>query len=689
LHVGGSLLIAQSNRVNDEWYRNSYRKLFFDYHNYEAVLNLASQFNAERWAEQLEQAHVQAVSLHSYCSHGWRYYRKGTIGYIHPGLPEGLDIVDEVMKACHKRNIRVIAYFNVLGGEPMDQHHPDWILTNEKGEKSPGIVSLFSPYFNEFLLPLLEEFASNYKVDGVFFDYLRVDTPDDRYAKQKFVRDTGKPYPVSSESPSWSDYIHWLLEEGKRLRLEAFNALHRGNPDVLTCVNWSYSYLQPEIPPDNVGFLSLDIEPEDQVFETSFIAKNWVTLDKPFDIMNTAFLQWWGDWGVKPAETMNQECAASMANGGRTWIGYQIRPEYFVENALMDEFRKTFKFVMEREDLCNGMVPVPDIAILNSSAGLFTHGTTLHLYNEDLQSLRGAFKMLMESGLHFNILNEEVLLKNIDQYNVVILPDQRYISGELANALRRFVQNGGSVIATVLTATQDNTFKSTKEYLLGDLFGIKLDGLYIYDHSYILLKDERLKADVLDMAHQAYGECALIQATSAKVLADLWEPLLMKDGQYIHLSSPPGKYTGHPAITLNTYGKGKAVFLSNDIFYAYAHRSQWNLKNLFKNLLMTIDPKRLIEMNAPGVVEVVLARKDKSTQVHLVNHYREKALGGAATIVEHVLPVSDIDIKVRMGSAPASVTQQPEGIKLEWKFSDGYLSFRVPKLEIYSIVVIE
>jgi len=681
--------MAQSVSVNDEWYRNSYRKLFFDYHNYEAALNIASRFNAERWADQLEQAHVQAVSLHSYCNHGWRYYRKGTTGYIHPGLPEGLDIVDEVMKVCQNRNIRVIAYFNVHGGEPMDQYHPDWILTNEKGEKSQGVVSLFSPYFNEFLLPLLEEFARNYKVDGVFFDFLRADTPDDRHAKQKFVRDTDKAYPVSPENPSWNDYIHWLLEEGKRLRMEAFDALHRGNPDILTSVNWSYSYLQPEIPPDNVGFLSLDIEPEDQVFEASFIAKNWATLNKPFDIMNSAFLQWWGDWGIKPAETMKQECAATMANGGRTWIGYQIRPEYFVENALMDEFRKTFDFVMEREDLCNGMVPIPDIAILNSSSGLFTHGPTLHLYNEDLQSLRGAFKMLMESGLHFNFLNEEVLLKKLDQYNVVILPDQRYISKELADALRLFVGNGGSVIATALTGTQDNTFKSTEEYLLGDLFGIKLDGQYTYDHSYILLKDERLKKDVLDMAQQAYGQCALIGTTSAQVLADLWEPLLMKDGRYIHLSSPPGQYTGHPAITLNLYGKGRAVFLSNDIFYAYAHRSQWNLKNLFKNLLIIADPERLIEMDAPGVVEVVLAKKDNSTQVHLVNHYREKALGVANTIVEHVLPVTGIDIKVRMDTTPASVIQQPEGIKLKWKYSDGYVSFQVTNLEIYSIVVIE
>jgi hypothetical protein len=446
--------------------------------------------------------------------------------------------------------------------------------------------------------------------------------------------------------------------------------------------------MQPEIPPADVGFLSLDIEPQDQVFHASFIAKNWVTLNKPFDIMNSAFLQWWGDWGVKPAETMKQECAAAMANGGRTWIGYQIRPEYFVEEALMDEFRKTFEFVKEREEFCNGMVTIPNIAVLHSSAIHFTHDPTLAFYRSGLKSLRGVYKMLMESGHHFNILNEEVLLKNIDQYSVIILPDQRYIGPELTDALRCFVRNGGGLIGTVLTGTQDNEYRSTGKYLLGDVFGIELDGEYTFDHSYIDLKDERLKKDVLDMAQQAYGECALMHTGSARVLADLWEPLLMKDGRYIHLSSPPGRNTGHPAITLNRYGEGKAAFLSNDIFYAYAHRSQWNLKNLFRNLITIVNPEKLVEMEAPGNVELVLAEKGSIMQVHLVNHYREKSLGEAIKITEKVLPVYNIGIKVKFDSEPDSVIQQPEGVKLDWDYTDGYISFRIPRLEIYSIIVI-
>ncbi len=669
----------------DQWYRDSWRKLFFDFHTYEAAGNVTKNLDADEWARQLEQAHVQTVSLHALCMRGWLYYRKGEHGYIHPKLPEDTDMVGDILDACKKRGITTIAYFNVTGGEPVRRDHPEWLLTKENGEKRHK-VSLFSPYLEEMLLPILEEFAGNYDVNGLFFDFLYVNDPDDRHAKRKFCKDTGHEYPLSEDHPMWETYIGWLLKEGKRIRRDAINAVHRGNPDILVAINWSYTYRQPELPPEDLGFLSLDILPYDQVDEASFIAKNWVTLDKPFDIMNTAFLSWWGGWGVKPAEAMMQECGAIMANGGRTFPGYQIRPEFGVEPALMDQYKKTFEFVMAREELCEGANPVPYIAVLNSPAGHFTHGPDLYVPDE---SLRGAFNMLLQSGFHFNILDEKTLLKNMDRYKAVILPDQRYLGTELENALRGFVRDGGTLVAVSLTGSQDEDFKPAGEFGLEDVFGAKPVGKYGFDHSHIVIKEEKLKKDVLDMPQQTYGDCALLEATSAEVLADLREPLLMEDGNYVHRSSPPGKYTGHPAITLNRYGQGHAVFLGNDIFEAVMEYPQWNLTNMFRNLLNMTISEKLVEVNAPSVVEVVLTEKDGSRQVHLVNHFREKSARGTNKISEHVLPVYNIGVRVKTDKKPGSVTLMPGNQPLDFEYDGGTTGFTVPYLHIHSIAVIE
>ncbi len=58
-------------------------------------------------------------------------------------------------------------------------------------------------------------------------------------------------------------------------------------------------------------------------------------------MMNSAFLQWWGDWGNKPAVAMQQEVAPVLARGGLTWIGFQMTHRFNVEPAIMAELGKT------------------------------------------------------------------------------------------------------------------------------------------------------------------------------------------------------------------------------------------------------------------------------------------------------------------------------------------------------------
>jgi hypothetical protein len=57
---------------------------------------------------------------------------------------------------------------------------------------------------------------------------------------------------------------------------------------------------------------------------------------------------------------------------------------------------------------------------------------------------------------------------------------------------------------------------------------------------------------------------------------------------------------------------------------------------------------------------------------------------------ENIIPVFNIDVKVKVDTPPSSVKLMPENQDLAWNASeDGLISIKVPKLEIYSIVVIE
>jgi len=679
--------VSQS-QTKEEWFLNTYRKLFFDYHTQSTAVEVAKGFDADWWADELVNHHVQAISLHSMCAYGWKYYRKGKYGWVHPNLPEDIDLVGEMVRACHERDIKVIGYFNVMGSEPIAEHHPEWLMVDKEGKRMETRVNLMSPYFEELLLPMLEEYTSNYNVDGIFFDFLRARISYDRFTQKKFKQATGKDLPKDSSNPDYEIFISWMLEEYKKMRQQVYDAVHRGRKRVLIAVNWLYTPRKPEVPPDDVGFLSLDVLPQDQVFEASYVAKYWVTLDKPFDIMNTAFLSWWRGWGVKPPASLKQECAATIANGGRTWIGYQYNAHYAVDPQLMDVYKQTFEFVKQREEYCKGAKSVPYIAVLHSTHGYFTHGPSLRA---DETRLKACTRMLLGSGFHFNIVNEATLLQSLDNYKLVILPDQRYLAPELVSALRKYVQKGGRIIASTRTGTQNASYESTGNFVLEDLLGVKPQNKsYPHDHCYINIIDDRLKKDLLDMPQQAFGDVVFVRPKGARKLAELWNVYTRGDGGYLPgEESPPEEDTGYPSLTVNDYGKGKAAYIAQDIFYAYNKRLQWNLKNLFRNLINVLIDDKLVEIEAPETVEVVLNQKDRNLYVNLINHYRNKRTGNSNNIAEEVIPVYDIKVKVKSEKPVNSITLVPENTMLEYQIKEGQVFFTIPKLHIHSIAVIK
>ena len=635
---------------------------------------LAENFNAEKWAEQLQEADVEGVSVIAKCGQGWRYYRKGEVGWIHPEMPDGLDMLGDQISACHKRGIKAIAYYHNFRSIKLEELHPEWRAINSSGV--PNGLCMYSPLAEDFIIPQVREIVRNYDIDGIFFDGTTLRMCYCDYCKKGFRRDTGFEIPLSKNEPQWLDYIKWVNKETTRLHKNLMDAVHDEKPEVLVSFNWAYTQSMPEIVPDDIGFLMCDIYPDDQLFTGNYLGKYWATLGKSFDIMNSAFLYWWGDWGIKPAVAMQQECATIMANGGKTWLGYMMPAQFGVEPAVMQEMGKTMKFVKEREEFCRNSVNVPYIAVLHSTHQLYTKEPTQQLDEKPFYSIHN---MLLKGGFHYNFLNEKTLLENLSDYKLVILPDQRYISGELAEALAKFVRNGGGLIASVFTGTEDEAYKSTGKFMLENTLGIKLEGKYPYTNGYMVINDRELKNNILDMPHQVWGEFTYVQPTTALKMADLYNVYMRRDSDYYQNgSSPIGKNTGYPFITVNQYGKGKAAYICGDIFNSYAFRNNWNLKKMFGNLVNMVLPETLISIDAPGNVEVVLRKQGNRMLIHLINLYGERSyyydeqpwrprITNTIAYAENIMPVYNIGVKVKVAKKPSSVKLMPENQILTWK----------------------
>ncbi len=317
--------------------------------------------------------------------------------YVHPQLPAGLDMLEAQTQALHQRGLRALGYYHTFGSEPVARDHPNWTMRDTKGNPSGGICML-SPLLEKHMLPHVEEIVSNYEVDAMFFDGTYPGVPCYCEAcKARFRKDVGAEIPKAEDDPVWSQYVAWYVEAFREVRERVSDTIHHVRPDLPVSYNWVYSLRQPEAAPRHVGSLMIDIFPEDQTFNASYEARYWVTLGRPFDIMNTAFLKWWGDWGVKPASALQQEVATIIANGGLTWIGYQMTHTFDVQPAVMGQLGKALEFVKEREHLLKEAEPIPYVAVLCSTRAGFAGGKAR--FAADEVALRGAHRLLLESGI--------------------------------------------------------------------------------------------------------------------------------------------------------------------------------------------------------------------------------------------------------------------------------------------------
>lgn len=111
---------------------------------------------------------------------------------------------------------------------------------------------------------------------------------------------------------------------------------------------------------------------------------------------------------------------------------------------------------------------------------------------------------------------------------------------------------------------------------------------------------------------------------------------------------------------------------------------------MFRNMVNMVIPDTLISIDAPDVVEVVLKKQGNRTLVHLINHNGERSLNNTIAYTENIVPIFNIGVMVKLNKLPSSVRLMPENQLLTWNKSDiGSISVIVPKLDIYSIVVIE
>jgi hypothetical protein len=143
-----------------------------------------------------------------------------------------------------------------------------------------------------------------------------------------------------------------------------------------------------------------------------------------------------------------------------------------------------------------------------------------------------------------------------------------------------------------------------------------------------------------------------------------------------------------PAASITALGKGRIAATYFSFSRGYLNQRSPPMRAFLDDLTHQLFPRPMAEIKGPADVDVSVNRVRGKLEVHLINtsgpHWdTEKPL------IDSIVPVGPLEIAIRPAVKPARMTLEPEGQSLAFDYRDGVARLTVPRLDIYSIIVVE
>lgn len=333
----------------------------------------------------------------------------------------------------------------------------------------------------------------------------------------------------------------------------------------------------------------------------------------------------------KPGILMNSSLQA-IAHGANSAQFFQIRQgrggfEKF-HGAVIDHYggedTRVFCEVAETGKLLETLAKVTDSEVKASVAVLYDMESRWAMENAKGPRNKGLFyydallksyQAFRKNGLNVDIVNVE---QPLERYRVIAVPMLYMFRAGIAEKLRDFVQNGGTLVMTYWSGIADETdlchLGGTPHGLM-DVLGLRseeIDGLNDEEVNHFLPAGEnalRLK-DSYVCSHL----CDLIRLEGAKAL----------------MTYADNFYKGYPALTVHEYGNGLAYYICADAeerFYNDLYRAIITRQHI--QPIMDVIPEGIeVSSRRGGEYEYIFVQNFTDEAVHIAIPDGAKILSG-------------------------------------------------------------
>jgi hypothetical protein len=629
----------------------------------------------------------------------------------------GRDVLREALESAHKEGLKFIARISIGIAEEWIYHwRPEWFVKDEEGkpilvgEPRPGNWGLLyqtcpnSPYQREEVaFKIYEELIDNYDIDGFFITFLGFPRACYcGYCREKYLKEMKKPLPINLARGSleWQEYVQWQ----EHCVIEVFQSItdivRKKRPELLITGEFgggSYTpydlcklcnVLSPNVT-DRVG----ELQPPRWIpsVQTKY-ARNVIGGIPPWSIIAPAPGLTWRHSSLPEGELLFW-LSQIPANGGHIWHALTGIPDTQKDKRLLRVISDVDKDFDKIRQYLKEVKPVSQIAVLESRQTLIRYAGSDSLENY-LSEVYGFYDALMAGHLQFTPIPDEQLTDEIlSKYKVLILPNSACLSKEQIDAIRRFVNNGGSIIGSFEVSLYDESGGRRGNFALSEEFGV----------DFIDTKVENLIASYMRIQDSTHPVVESFQDTeilpldtkllrvkshnNAKVILTYIPPFATKDG----VGAPPERatlpfpYTDIPLMLVLENNNSRNVYFATKIGTLL-----WKLKILDHRKLIISAVKWALgsdinlKTDAPSEVYVTMFETESHLLLNLVNGVGERPLG-------EIVPIHNITIEVRQSENThiESVYAVLSDRELGFQVKDNWTRFTIPELNYWEVIAIK
>ncbi len=644
----------------------------------------------------------------------------------------------EFVAACHAKEMKVILGLPPFPSVDLVRAHPDWrvhpddegsVLKVEPREDNLGTrVGCNQGPWGDYLVDLLAELMEDYDLDGYSFDgnyHPPLCFCPACKASYRTEKGADLPPKVDLRDVAYREYLVWRGEklEGHYRRMQ--ERLKGIKPDAVV-MSWTtnagrYGHLltSPRVMPTRMNLL-FDLPMQEWwLDETNFGA----SVAPSF---GAAYLR--GIMGGRPNASEPYLMSRGNPYGSDSFPRHERIARALLAvthgslppqaNWLPDEgasMAEVFGELDRRAEWLTDASPVPWAAMLVSEQTRQFHAFE-DIAERFLPNVFGVFRTAMEEHHPLDLINDwDLTPERLGRYRVLVLPGAAAMSDAQVEAVRRFVRDGGGLVATGETSLCDQLGRPRQDFALADVFGVSYRGhpaasaeRPALDENFRVAIDESYWRDRTGAARLTWGEHEIWSDSALKALVPrnsaIFKGPLVVSTEPADASEVVCRYTpedrtgpGHPAVVVREFGEGRVVYLAAGLdaaLWSYAYPYQRRM--MARAIEFAAGGSPSIKVEAPMCVQSTFFEQGpperRRTIVHLFNDVNTAGGHGLpraeVPLREETIPIHGIRVRFR-GSPPGKVHVEPGGKALEARQDGGGVVYDVPPLERQALLVAE